>query len=199
MTKPRILCLPGTIVLLLLAILATGNPAMAASNGQTTRSGVAPGWGYADFDGDYKPDLIQLRHTFLELRLSTGRELHLASAPDSDAPGAEVIVVDIVVRNRFLKLPADIWLNDGMGFFTKSATRDFSFPSERNSFGQSPTREPGTALIVKISRPLTIIGDAMLLPAPSSGRRLNTASGIHLAKGHSDTSHLRGPPIPSFR
>jgi hypothetical protein len=207
MTKPRLLHFPGTIVLLLLAIVATGNPAMAASNGQTMRSIVAPGWAYADFDGDYKPDLVQLRRSFLDLRLSTGKELHLAASPGSDTPGVEVVVVDldgdhdfdIVVRNRFLNQHPDIWLNDGRGFFTKSATHDFPFPFERDSWSQSPTMDPGTALIVKISRPLSIAGAAPLLPTPSSGAELHSASIVSSALSYTDTSHPRGPPIPTSR
>jgi hypothetical protein len=207
MPKPRTLHLPWTIVLLLIVIVATGSPAMAAPNGKTIQPGVSPVWAYADFDGDFKPDLIQIRRTFLELRLSTGKELHLASVTGSDAPDSEIVVVDldgdndfdIVVRNRFLKQHTSIWLNDGKGLFTKSATRDFSFPIEHSSWRQSPTIDPGTALVVKISRPLTVAGDAWVQPPPSSGRTLHTASGTHAAQHHTDTSHLRGPPIPSFR
>jgi hypothetical protein len=193
--------------LLLLAILATGSPARAASNAQSKLSSVAPNWGFADFDGDSKPDLVQVRRTSLELRLSTGKELRLASAPGFDATGMEIVVVDldgdhdfdIVVRNRFLKQHTDIWLNDGKGVFTKSATRDFSFPIEGSSWRQSSTLDPGTAMIVKITRPLTVARDAWIQPPPSSGRKLQTAAGIHPAQDHTDTSHLRGPPIPSFR
>jgi len=207
MTKSRPLYLPGTIVLLLLAIVATGNPAVAASNAQPKLSSVAPDWGFADFDGDYKPDLLQLRRTFLDLRLSTAKELHLASALASDAPGAEIVIVDldgdhdfdIVVRNRFLKQHTDIWLNDGKGVFTKSATRDFSFPIERGSWSQSPAMDPGTALIVKISRALSIAGATGLLPTPSSGAELQSASVISFTLSYTDTSHPRGPPIPTSR
>jgi hypothetical protein len=207
MAKSRPLYLPSTIVFLLLAVIASGSPAMAASNGQTNLSSVAPEWRFADFDGDYKPDLIQLHRTFLELRLSTGKELHLASVVGSEAPGAEIVVVDldgdndfdIVVRNRFLKQHTAIWLNDGMGLFTKSATRGFSFPFEHGSWSQSPPVDPGAVLIVRISRPLTVAGDAWLQPPPSSTRKLHSDSEIHTAQVHTDTSHLRGPPIPSLR
>jgi hypothetical protein len=207
MTKSRPLNLSGTIVLLLLAILATGCPAMAASNGQTKLFGVSPNWGYADFDGDYKPDLLQLRRTFLELRLSTGKELRFASALGSDDPGVEIVVVDldddhdfdIVVRNRFLKQHLDIWLNDGKGTFTKSATHDFSLPIEQSSWRQLPTTDPGTALVVRISSLAADARNVWLQPPSSPGRKLQSASGILPARDHTDTSHLRGPPTPSFR
>jgi hypothetical protein len=207
MTKARPLYLLGTIALLLLAIVATGNPAVAASNRQIKLSSVAPDWGFADFDGDFKPDLLQLHRTFLELRLSTGKELRLGSGLGSDDPGAEIVVsdldddhdFDIVVRNRFLKQQTDIWLNDGKGRFTKSATHDFSLPTEQNSWRQSPTLDPVTAIIVKITGPLTIAGDAWFRLPASSGRKQHTASCIHLAPGQTDTFHPRGPPVLSLR
>jgi hypothetical protein len=207
MTKPRTLYLPWPIVLLLIVIVAAGSPAMAASNGKTTQSGVSLVWAYADFDGDYKPDLVQLRRSFLDLRLSTGKELQLAASLGTDAPGVEVVVVDldgdhdfdIVVLSRFAEPHADIWLNDGKGLFTKSTTRDFSFPVERDSWNPSPTMDPATALIVKISRPLSIADTSRLLPTPTPGAELHSAFGIYFAQCHTNTSHPRGPPIPTSR
>ena len=198
MTKPRPLQLFGTALLLLLAILATASPATAASR---------TGWGYADFDGDFKPDLVELRRTYLNVRLSTGNELHLPSVTDASDLGAEIVVVDldgdndldIVIRNRFLKENSDIWLNDGEGFFRKSATRDFSFPFEQPACRQSSLPDPGIAVTVKISNPLGITGDAWFLPPPSSGRALHKARGLYPARDQVNTTQLRGPPIPSFR
>jgi hypothetical protein len=207
MTKLRPLCFPGTILFLLLAILATGTPAAAATNGQTTSPGVASSWGYADFDGDSKPDLVEHRSTFLDVQLSTGRELRLGSELDANTLGTEIVVVDldgdhdldIVVRNRFLNQHSDIWLNDGQGFFSKSATRDYSFPFENRFWSQSPTLDPGIAAATRNSKSLAIDSDIWFLPPTSAGRTLQTIRGDHPSQVHTDTIHLRGPPISSLR
>ncbi|HET9132480.1 MAG TPA: VCBS repeat-containing protein [Terriglobia bacterium] len=203
MTKSQAFHLSGTILLLVLAIVATASPATAAPNGRLAVSGLASGWRYADFDGDYKPDLVELRPTHLNLRLSTGKELHLASVLDATIPGTEIVVVDldgdrdldIVVRNRFLQQHSDIWLNDGEGFFSKSATRDFSLPPERGSWTQSPTPEPGIAITVKNSKPLAILCDSWFLSLPASDGNLRSVRTVLPAKDHTDTAQLRGPPI----
>jgi hypothetical protein len=207
MLKLRPFGFPGTILFLLLAILATRSPTAAATNGQTTPPGVAPGWGYADFDGDSIPDLVEHRRTFLDVRLSTGRELHLGSALDANTPGTEIVVVDldgdhdldIVVRNRFLNQHSDIWLNDGQGFFSKSATRDFSFPSENRFWSQSPTLDSGIAATARNSKPLAIEGENRFPPPPSPGRTLQTVRDDAPSQFHTDIAHLRGPPISSLR
>jgi VCBS repeat protein len=207
MTKSQPLRLFGTILLLLHAIGPTASPATAASNGRLTPSGVVSGWGYADFDGDNRPDLVELRRTYLNLRLSTGNELHLASVLDASVPGAEIVVVDldgdhdldIVIRNRFLQEHADIWLNNGKGFFSRSATGDFFLPLERGSWNRSPAPDPGIAITLRNSKPLAMAGDGWRLPLPTSSRNAHSVGTIFPGRDHTDTTHLRGPPIPSFR
>ena len=207
MTKPRHLRLLGTILSLLFAITATVSPAKAASSAKGNPSGVASSWRYADFDGDAKPDLIELRRTILELRLSSGKELRFASLLDAGTPGAEIVVVDldgdndldIVVWNRFLKQHSDIWLNDGEGVFSRSATRDFSFPFDRGYWSQSPALDPGIAITARNSKPLAIVGDAWFLPPQPSFGAFHATSDSHAARNHTNTTHLRGPPHPSIR
>jgi hypothetical protein len=190
-----------------LAILATGTPAAAASTLPTNPSGVASGWGYADFDGDSQPDLVEHRRNFLDLRLSTGRELHLASVLDTSTPGSEIVVVDldgdhdldIVIRNRFLNQHPDIWLNDGEGFFIESGTHDFPLPFKRTSWSQSPNPGPGTAVNVRNSKPLGIEGESWFLPSLSSGRTLHTVRSNYPLQDPTHVTCLRGPPISSFR
>jgi hypothetical protein len=209
MTTPRSLNSAGKVVLRLLAplliVLAACVPAMAASNGPTIPSGDAAGWGYADFDGDHKPDLAELHRASVELRLSTGNQLYLATSL-SQAPGREIVVVDldgdhdldIVVRNRFLAVQADIWLNDGRGSFTESSSHNDPFPTERDSWKRSSSLVPGISITIK---PLNLFagltsGGRLAPPLPGTGIYAPDALGHFQI--HSNTTQLRGPPSPTF-
>jgi len=209
MSRHRFLNSAGKLVLPLLAplliLLAACIPALAASNGPSTPSGVAADWGYADFDGDHKPDFAELHRASLKVRLSSGKQLYLAISL-STAPGKELVVfdfdgdndLDIVVRNRFLTEQVDIWLNDGSGSFTESSYDNKSIPNERESSIQARLLVPAISITIRPLNPIAGLTAASRLIPPSSGTESYSSDAYRLFQIHTETNRLRGPPPPSF-
>jgi len=202
MAQRRSFNLLGRIILTWLALLAARVPAQAASNGESSLSGLALNVVYADLDGDQKPDLAQMHRSFLQLRLSGGTQLQVATTPGNRAPGMEILAadidndndLDIVVRNRLLVQRTSVWINDGKGFFTESSTHSDLVSFGHNFWKPTRTEAAGPAITGKRPNSLVRLVSAGIHPPLSLCTAFRGSLKLRTFLRYDDASRLRSPP-----
>jgi len=199
MTSTRFLSSIRYAFLLFLAILAARTSAMAAPAATGT-------WVLADFDGDQKSDLAELRSSSLEFRLSSGLQQNLPLVAGSVSPAMGIVVIDIdgdkdldiVLQNRFFPQAPQVWLNDGKGSFV--ATFRFRIPVtfENKSWNHTPAPVFESAVPAKSRESISISTIVDFYRPAVSGFRVYKAPELPATYLSSYTVHLRAPPHPVF-
>ena len=204
MSALRLLHFVRRIFVALVAVIAIGTTAYAASNSQAIRPSFTPNDVYADFDGDLKLDLVRLQGSTLQIQRSDGSELRFATSIEDRGIGFEISVadldddddLDIIFQNRLSKDRASVWINDGTGSFTNSIVRSVPDSLRRHRSWSSVTRENENADLIEVEQFDSIFG----LPSAELPSRISQRSVWHIfstsneLSGHNETFHLRGPP-----
>jgi hypothetical protein len=162
---------------LLLFLSSAGALASPQAGGQG-RPGFAPQFAIADFDGDHRPDLANVRADskgqssvlyLIDFRLSSG--LRRTFGVTASAGGLQLAsrdvngdhLLDVVVSTFLTDEPVAVFLSDGRGDFTRSEPSAFpaAFTASDQSFsGKTSAMTDGTGTV-----PSRMQSKSVVLPA----------------------------------